>query len=77
VGLNGAAFLGTPDVALVGGLGMAGAALGAEKIAQLKNKADGDLRNARGTAAHLLWEIHINESSLFPIQLAEKTNSEH
>lgn len=52
VGLNGAALLGAPDVALVGGLGTAGAALVAEKIAQLK--AEGDLRDEKG---YFLWKM--------------------
>jgi len=52
IGLNGAALLGIPAVALVGGIGTAGAALIAEKIAQLK--ADGELRDEKG---YFLWTM--------------------
>lgn len=52
VGLNGAALLGAPEAGLVAGLGTAGAALVAEKIAQLK--AEGDLRDHEG---YFLWRM--------------------
>lgn len=52
VGLNGAALLGAPATAVAVGLGTAGAALVAEKVAQLK--ADGDLRDHKG---YFLWKM--------------------
>lgn len=53
VGLNGAALLGAPAAAVVAGLGTtAGAALVAEKLAQLK--AEGDLRDKKG---YFLWRM--------------------
>ena len=52
IGLNGAALLGAPPAAVAAGLGTAGAALVAEKIAQLK--AEGDLRDHEG---YFLWKI--------------------
>lgn len=52
IGLNGAALLGAPALALVGGLGTAGAALIAEKIAQLK--AEGELKDQKG---YFLWTM--------------------
>ena len=52
VGLSGAALLGAPEASLIAGLGTAGAALIAEKMAQLK--ADGDLREHDG---YVLWRM--------------------
>ncbi len=56
LGLNGAAYLGVPETAIMTGVAASGAALVMEKVAQLKEQ--GELRDKKG---YFLWKLR-NES---------------
>lgn len=51
LGLNGAAYLGVPEAAIVTGLAASGVALVMEKVAQLKEQ--GELQDKKG---YFLWK---------------------